>query len=81
MKHKHALPLAVQMADEVLDMHHELVRLRAEVEELREYRKKYAELLNADIAHGRRMMCGLLELAMTPGVLGAVATANEKTPN
>ena len=68
--------MAVQMASDVLDMHYELQRLREENEELRQYRKKYIELLDADIAHGRHMMGGWLELAMKPGVLDAVKSAN-----
>ncbi len=78
MKRDYKVPLAVQMAADVLDMHHELERLREENEELRQYRKKYIELLDADIAHGRHMVGGLLGLAMKPGVLDAVAAANER---
>jgi hypothetical protein len=64
------------MANDVLDMHDELQQLRAEVEDLREYKMKYIALLDADIAHGAHMMGGLLQLAMKPGVLGAIAAAN-----
>ena len=78
MKRDYSVPLAVQMAEEVLGMHDELERLRAENAELREYRKKYLAELDAGIAHGQHMMCGLLELAMKPGVLDAVAAANER---
>jgi ferric-dicitrate binding protein FerR (iron transport regulator) len=78
MKQDYKAPLAVQMAADVLNMHHELKRLREENEELRQYRKKYIELLDADIAHGRHMVGGLLELAIKPGVLDAVAVANER---
>jgi hypothetical protein len=67
------------MAADVLDMHHELERLREENEELHQYRKKYIDLLDANRAHGKRMMGSLLELAMKPGVLDAVAVANERT--
>lgn len=49
-------PLAVQIARETLEMYHELVRLRDENEKLREYRKLYIELLNADIEHSRHML-------------------------
>ena len=78
MKRDFKLPMAVQMAEEVITMHHELERLREENEELRQYRKKYVELLDSDIAHGRHMMGSMLELAMKPGVLDAVAAANER---
>lgn len=63
---------AVQMATEVLDMHRELERLRAECEELREYRDRYIQELNNGIAHNEHMLCGFLELAMKPGVMEAV---------
>lgn len=71
-------PLVVRMAEEVLGMHCELVRLRDENEELREFREKYIEVLNSNIAHGRHMMGGLLELAMKPGVMDAIAEANKQ---
>lgn len=77
MKRNYNVPTAVQMAEEVLKMYHELKRLREENEDLRQYREKYIELLDADIAHGRHMIGGMLELAMKPGVLDAVAAANK----
>lgn len=69
-------PLAVKVARETLEMHHELVRLRDENKKLREYYKRYLELLNADVEHGQHMMGGLLKLALTPGVMEACAAAN-----
>lgn len=78
MKRDYSAPMAVQMAEEVLGMHHELQRLRAENAELREYRDKYLAELNAGIAHSQHMIGGLLELALKPGVLDAVAAANER---
>lgn len=78
MKRDYNVPLAVQMAEEVLHMHHELERLREECAELREYRDKYIEEMNRGIAHSKHMIGGLLKLAMKPGVLDAVAAANER---
>jgi hypothetical protein len=78
MKRDYSVPLAVQMAEEVLNMHHELERLREECAELREYRDKYIDEMNRGIAHSQHMIGGLLELAMKPGVLDAVAAANER---
>jgi len=55
---------AVDLAYEIVSMDNELMRLRAENEELREYREKYIALLNESIAHGQHMVGGLLQLAM-----------------
>lgn len=76
MKRDYKVPMAVQMAADVLDMHHELERLREENEDLRQYRTKFIALLDADLARGKHMIGSLLELAMKPGVLDAVAAAN-----
>ena len=73
MKRDDSVSLAVQMASDVLDMHDELQRLREENNELLEYRKKYIDLLDADIARDRHMMGDLLNLALRPGVLGTEA--------
>lgn len=54
--------------------------LASEVKELREYRQKYAELLQDSINSGHVVMRGMLELALKPGVMEAVAKANE-SPN
>ena len=78
MKRDYSVPMAVQMAEEVLNMHHELERLREECAELREYRDKYLAELDNSIAHNQHMIGGLLELAMTPGVLDAVVAANKR---
>lgn len=47
---------AVGFAKEVLDMQYELIRLREEVESLREYRDKYFDLLDSSIKHGEETM-------------------------
>jgi len=54
----------VDFAYEVISMHNELCRLRADNEELLEYRDKYMELLNHSIAHEQHMIGGLLSLAL-----------------
>lgn len=66
----------VDFANQILDMHFELQRLRDENEDLRKYRKDYMDLLNRDIKHGEEMMGGLLKLALTPGVIEACAKAS-----
>lgn len=67
----------VEFAEQVLSMHHRLMRQERELEELREYRGRYLQSLNDGIAHSRHIMGGMLELAMTPGVLDACAAANK----
>lgn len=80
MKHPlcrtHSLDLLADIHEALGDVLRSHARLEEEVEDLREYRQKYMDLLDADIAHGQHMMGGLLELALTPGVLDAVGKAN-----
>lgn len=64
MRRDYSEPLAVRVATEVLGMHRELVALREEVEELREYREKYLRMLDDGLADGKRMVGNLLELAL-----------------
>lgn len=72
------VPMVVQIARDVLDMQDELDILRDEVEYLREYKRKYAELLDESIGHSQQMVFGMLELAMKPGVMDALGAANAK---
>lgn len=74
-----AIPSCVEAAFEIVDMYHELQALRAEVEELREYERKYRELLDSSISHGNHMMRSMLELTLKPGVMDAIAQANGST--
>lgn len=55
MKKIYETPLAVEIASEILQMHQEIKRLRAENEDLKEYREKYVRLLKEDISHGEIM--------------------------
>jgi uncharacterized membrane protein len=80
MKRDYSVPMAVQMAEEVMNMHHELQRLREENAELREYRDKYMQELDNSIAHSHHMMGGLLQLALKPGALDAIAASNAAAP-
>jgi len=68
-----------EIAAELNDLLYERDRLADQVDELREYKKKYSDLLDSSISHGRAMMGGLLAVAMTPGVLPAIAKANESS--
>ena len=63
-------------ADELHSILRQNARLKDEVEELREYRQKYIDLLNETSAHSSHMMGGLLALAMKPGVLEACGKSN-----
>lgn len=60
-------------ARETLDMYDELQRLRVEVEELREYQRKYIELLDSSIEHNKSMVVGLLGVAVRMDTLEAQA--------
>lgn len=62
----------VEFARQILEMHEEVLWLRGEVAELREYRDKYTEELNRSISHSRDMLGGILQIAMTPGVMDAI---------
>lgn len=71
-----AYPMLREAHAELGDLLFERDHLAREVEELREYRQKYVDELNRGINHGRHMIGSMLELAMKPGVLDAVAKAN-----
>lgn len=70
------VPSVVQMANEVLDMHHELRRLRVVEADYEKLKRDHHELLMGSINHGNRMIGGLFALAMKPGVLEAIGKAN-----
>lgn len=46
------------------NMLHEIYELREEVEELREYKKRYTALLDSSISHGQKMLGQVVTLAM-----------------
>ena len=63
-------PLVVKMAYETIEMHEELVDLRAQVIELKEYRKRYFDLLDSSIKHSEKMMSKLvISLLDNPKIL------------
>lgn len=57
----------VDMAYEIVDMHRMIQKLSSEIEDLREYKQKYFDLLNGSIEHGEKMIGGILMLAMKMG--------------
>lgn len=67
----------VQLAHQVLKMADTIERQAAELEELRVYRQKYIDEMQAGIAHGEKMMCGIVDLVMRPGVSEALAASSE----
>jgi hypothetical protein len=73
--------LVVQMAREILDMYDAIEYLNLEVKELREYKKKYFELLNESIKHGEDMSVNMLKLFLTPGVVECCSKANNQDPS
>ena len=58
---------AVMFAEDIMQMQYELESLRYEVEELREYKQKYNDLLNSSIKHGNEMSKQVLELLLNGG--------------
>lgn len=75
------LPLAVMVAESVLDMHYEIEALRREVERLKGYERDFHALLDSSTKHNAHMMSGLLEIAMKPGVLDAISKSNQEQSN
>jgi len=67
----------VDFAWQVIDMSQLIKRQKLELEELRGYKQKYFDLLNADIAHSQVMIGGILQIAMTPGVMEAIGDNNK----
>lgn len=59
----------LDFANEIRDMHRELEYLRAENDELREYKRKYHELLDESVKHGEQMMVGWMALLTSDNVL------------
>lgn len=65
----------VKMAEEVLRMADQINLLQQEVRDLRHYREEHIRTLHESIEHNHSMLGGLLNLAMTPGVLEATIKA------
>lgn len=66
----------VDFAYQIIEMDRQRQRLEDENAELREYRQKYIDLLHSSIGHSGHMLSGMLQLAMKPGVMDAIAKAN-----
>lgn len=70
------IPKVVGLAYEILGMQRELEILRDENMRLQGIEKKYHDLLDSSISHNQRMMFGVLDIAMTPGVIDAIGKHN-----
>jgi len=81
MKSDKSEPLIVQIAREIIDMYDAVEYLNSEVEELREYKKKYFKLLDESIKHGEQMSVNMLKLFLTPGVVECCSKANNQDPS
>lgn len=65
--------IANQLACDILDMQSLINSLQRENARLAEYEKKYNDLLDSSIKHGQKMMGGIIEICMTPGVADAIS--------
>lgn len=63
---------AVTLAKAILSMNSKLIRQSIELEELRDYKKKYDELLNQSLHHSEAMAFNQLKMLMAPGVVDAI---------
>ncbi len=59
--------LAYEVAAQVMALIGEVDRLRDENEKLKEYKRKYAELLDSSLNHGREMVGNMLQVCMALG--------------
>ncbi len=57
----------IPFARDILAMRAEIIALRNEVEDLREYKEKYFDLLDSSINHGREMSSQVLTLLLNKG--------------
>lgn len=58
-------------AQAIIEMHEEIKHLKGEVARLKDYEKKYHDLLGESITHSQKMAQNQLILAMSMGVGGA----------
>jgi hypothetical protein len=61
----------VDFAYQVIEMQNRIVDLEIENERLRKYEFDYNDLLDSSMKHNSAMMCNILNLCMTPGVIEA----------
>lgn len=59
----------MDFAEAIREMDRELQFLRARVEDLQEYERKYHELLDESVKHGQKMMVGWLGLLTSDNVV------------
>lgn len=68
----------VDFAYQIIEMDKEIRSLRSEVIHLTQYKEDYFKLLQESVRHGEEMLGGILQIAMTPGVLEATAKAAQQ---
>ncbi len=69
----------INFAHKILEMQEEIEYLRGEVARLQNYERMYSDLLNTSVSHGENMMCNILNLCLTPGVVDCLEK-NSKLP-
>jgi chemotaxis regulatin CheY-phosphate phosphatase CheZ len=68
------------MALDIIELTDAFYEQEIELQELREYKRKYAELLDDSIKHSNKVMGGMLDVLLTPGVGEALAGAMIEDP-
>lgn len=68
---------AVKFAHDILDMQERIFKLEADVAYFQPYEKKFLDLQRQDIEHNQKMLGGILQIAMTPGVMEAIGKSHE----
>jgi hypothetical protein len=66
--HTVKLPMAVHSAYEIVRLWESHQDALAEIERLRDYERKYHELLAESVQHGEKMMLGWMDLLMSDRV-------------
>jgi hypothetical protein len=67
----------VDFAYQVIEMDRTIRWQAQEIERLREFEQMYRAELDNSLRHGREMMCNVLRLALTPGVMEACEAAKD----
>ena len=67
-----------ELACNLLDLADGYEEQQRELEELREYKRLYTELLDNSIKHSHKMVGGMLDVLLTPGVSEALASVKKE---
>lgn len=66
----------VDLAYQIINMHHKIIVQAAEIERLEKIEKDHRDLLDSSIQHNQHMAGNLLKLVLVPGVLDACQKNN-----